>query len=124
MYVKEVMKPAITIDEDVSLEKLSELLHKQEISSLIYMKGSKIKGIITEDDIIENYGKGVRASQIMEKQVVTITTDTTIQGAARKMEKHKVSVLPVLENDKLVGIVSAKDLLPALREGGDEFILD
>ena len=50
----------------------------------------------------------------MEKKVITIESNEKIERAARLMEKKKLKRLPVVDNDKLVGIVARADIIRAL----------
>jgi CBS domain-containing protein len=60
------------------------------------------------------------AAGLMSRPAVTIGPDATVAAAARLMEKHLVKRLPVVENDRLVGIVSRRDLLSTyLRPDGE-----
>jgi CBS domain-containing protein len=54
---------------------------------------------------------GEKAADVMKKNVLTITPDSTIHNAARIMLENKVNALPVLENDELIGILTSSDLL-------------
>ncbi len=53
----------------------------------------------------------MKISKILTKDVVTIGPDTTVQEVARLMIKHELVGIPVVENDKLLGIVTEGDLI-------------
>ena len=56
MKVKELMKKALVVDRDVSLQEAADIMSKKGIGSLLYVDGeNKIKGIITEGDLIKNF---------------------------------------------------------------------
>ena len=56
----------------------------------------------------------VVVSMIMVKTVVTVPTSTTIERAALIMQQHRISSLPVMENDELVGIITSTDVMGVL----------
>lgn len=59
----------------------------------------------------------VKVSQVMTKKPITTTAETPVSSAAALMVKHKVGCLPVVDNNKLVGIVTQTDLLNYLAFG-------
>jgi len=58
----------------------------------------------------------VKISQLMTKKPITVNPDTTISAAAALLVKHKVGCLPVVEDSKLVGIVTQTDFLNYLAQ--------
>jgi CBS domain-containing protein len=63
-------------------------------------------------DFVHDYGRKV--SDVMTPDPVTITEDTSLDAVAGMMESHKVKRLPVMRGDRLVGIVTRADFLPAI----------
>jgi CBS domain-containing protein len=145
MKIKEIMtKEVVSVKPtDSALEALG-LLFKREISGLpVIDEQARLVGMFTEKDILEhilpsyigNVGKfiyeenpkstrkkfgvlnTVKVSQIMRKQVVSVTEDTTLCEAARIMLTQKTRRLPVLDkNGKVAGIVARGDVLKAFAE--------
>ncbi|MEM5883030.1 MAG: CBS domain-containing protein, partial [Candidatus Aenigmatarchaeota archaeon] len=58
----------------------------------------------------------VKVKDVMTKEVITISPEASLIEAASLMEKNDVNRLPVIENDKLVGIIAREDLIKALIE--------
>jgi acetoin utilization protein AcuB len=58
--------------------------------------------------------KQLTVDMIMRKKIVTISPDTTIERAASVMQQERISALPVIENDKLVGIITTTDVMGVL----------
>ena len=87
------------------------------VSSLVVTEGNKVKGIVTRSDFIERVvARGIDSSsitigQIMTKKVKTIRATANIMEALRLMKFHRLSQLPVLEGNKLVGIIALRDAL-------------
>ncbi len=104
------ISPQATIHECVV--KLNEL----GIGALIVMDGEKLKGIISERDLIRKLlaRKGdpstVKVAEIMTSQLITVTPSNTVQEAIRIITGSRIRHLPVLEEDKLVGMISIGDL--------------
>ena len=71
----------------------------------------------------EKIGK-IRVSEVMEKKVVTISPQDTIETAASMMVRHRINRLPVLEGEKLVGIVTRGDIIAGLGMGASEVEAD
>jgi len=123
MLVKEIMKKAMAIDKDMTLEEASRLLSSKKISSLIIMKNHKIYGIITEEDIIKNYGNKSKIFDIMHKNVISVSINTELKDAVSLIKSKKISILPVVDKGNLVGVISANDLLGKYDDSGD-FLFD
>ncbi|MDR0912547.1 MAG: CBS domain-containing protein [Methanobrevibacter sp.] len=104
-----------------------EKLMKKKISSLpVVDDENKIIGIITASDlghnlILDNYNLGTKVKSVMVKEVKTIDIDSTLQDAVNKMgedsnENGIINQLPVVDDGKLLGILSDGDILRALKE--------
>ena len=119
MQVVEIMIKAVkTIRVEDSVKDAAELMKKNDIGALIVLDGSgSIVGITTERDIIMDVvaeGKDPEKTtmeQVMSKKVITIGADNTLEEAADLMTEHDIRRLPVIHGGKLVGIVSASDLI-------------
>jgi CBS domain-containing protein len=112
MKVKDVMNKAIVIDHDVDLKEAAKIMSDRNIGSLIVLKDNKISGILTERDIIKNIsslGKNINA--IMSKNVFTVDHNESLENAAILMKENKIKRLPVVDNARLVGIITATDII-------------
>lgn len=125
MKVKEIMNKVIAIDSDISLKEAAKIMSKKNIGSLVVLKGSKVVGIITEKDIIDNVSNlNKKVYSVMKKNVYVIEADSTLEEAARIMAQKKVRRLPVVENGKLVGIITSTDLIANSEEIEENFFID
>ncbi|NIM46620.1 MAG: CBS domain-containing protein [Candidatus Aenigmarchaeota archaeon] len=119
MLVKEIMTTAVkTIRPEDTVKKLAEGMVKYKIGSLVVVSGSgEVVGIATERDVIEHViilGKSpeeVRVQEVMTKDMITINPSNTLEEAADIMVHHEIKKLPVIEGGRLVGIVTATDLI-------------
>jgi len=119
--VRSVMsKPVITIEENTSAHDAAALMTKKGVGSIVVTQKGKPVGIVTERDMLERVvAKGLDASkvqikEIMSKSLITIKGNLPIIEAIRLMQKKRIRRLLVIENKKLVGIVTQRDLLRAL----------
>ena len=106
-----------TIDPDATvLDALAEMAEK-DVGSLVVMDGEKLVGIITERHYSRNVIlKGKRSAttfvkDIMEQNVVHVRPDQSVELCMALMTEKRVRHLPVVEGDKVIGIVSIGDLL-------------
>lgn len=125
MQVKEVMNKAIVIDHDISIKEAAKIMSNRNIGSLIVLRKDKIAGIITERDIMKNIsslGKGV--SSVMSKNVITLNHNESLDNASLIMTENKVKRLPVTEGDRLVGIITATDVIANSDVLNEDFFFD
>jgi len=119
MLVKEIMTTDVkTIRPEDTVKKLAEEMVENKIGSLVVISGSGgVVGIATERDIIEDVvllGKSpeeIKVQDVMTKDLITINPSNTLEEAADVMVNHKIKKLPVIEGGRLVGIVTATDLI-------------
>jgi len=111
MLVKAIMKKPKVIDKDITLDKAAEIISSHKISSLIIMNGTKIAGLLTEEDIIKNFGRDINIFKIMRKKIVVVSPEDSTEKAIELIKDHDQEVLPVVDKGNLVGVVSATDLL-------------
>ncbi len=119
MFVKEIMTTDVkTIRPEDNIKRLAEMMVKNKIGSLVVVEGSgEVVGIATERDIIEDVillGKSpeeVKVRDVMTKDIITVNPGDTLEEAAEVMVNHKIKKLPVIDKGRLVGIVTATDLI-------------
>ncbi len=122
--VAEIMVTDIkTVYEKDNVQKAIDLMARYSISGLLVVNEKKYpQGIITEGDIIKKiFHKNKDAHKqivkdIMTPHLFTITPDQNIGETAEQMNRHNISKLPVVENNKLIGYVTKSDLLEKLNE--------
>jgi CBS domain-containing protein len=108
--------PVTTVRTSDPLSVAAKKMVKQNIGSVVVVEGKEPAGIITERDITRQVIKGGSilrkpAKKIMSKLDTTASPNTTIQQAFELMLENRVRRLPVIEQRKLVGIVTEKDLM-------------
>ena len=126
MYVKEFMHTnIITVCGKIPLVEAQKVMENHHIRRLPVTHKSKLVGIVTLDRMTETIKHPgvyidewdfaaalakIKVEDVMERNVITVTPDTSIEDAVTMGQKHRVGTLPVLEGEKLVGIITTTDL--------------
>jgi len=106
-----------SIDPDTMVFDAIQLMADKNIGALLVTEASKLVGILTERDYTRKVAlKGKSSKQtpvkeILSGQVIHVSPDHTIEECLRLMTDHRVRHLPVLEADRIVGIISIGDLV-------------
>jgi acetoin utilization protein AcuB len=133
MYAGRIMHTdLITISPETSLSDAQTLIDKHSIDHLLVTDNNKkLIGILSDRDLKQYWASPatslsthelnyllakVTVDMIMIKTVVTVSTATTIERAALVMQQHRISALPVIENDELAGIITSTDVMDILLE--------
>lgn len=118
ILVREAMTKTVkTVSGDIPVSEAAKTMEKNNIGSVVIVKGKSPVGIVTERDItyrvvaLDKKPSTVKVSKIMSKSVRTIGPNTTITEASKIMAKHNIRRLPVTEGKKLVGIITNKDIV-------------
>ena len=126
MIVKDVMKKnVISVEPETTVTEAKELMNKNNISKLPVIKGGKLAGIITKNDLLQagpslattldmyeiSYLLSkLNVKKIMTAEVVTASPDDVVEEAARVMVEKQIGCLPVVKNGVVVGIITENDL--------------
>lgn len=131
MYVGWHMKTnLVTVSPDTPVLKAREIMDSKKISHLPVTDGrARLLGIVTDRDLKEAWAspastlsvyeltyvlQKLKVEAIMTKKVLTATPDMTIERAASLLHAHRIGALPVIQNDKVVGIITSTDLMEVL----------
>lgn len=118
-----------TIHPDATVFDALAKMAERDIGSLVVMDGEKLIGIITERHYSRNVilkGKTSPATlvrDIMEKNVIRVRPDQSVEQCMALMTDNRVRHLPVLEGKKVIGIISIGDLLKSIISK-QEFVID
>jgi CBS domain-containing protein len=120
--VRDIMtRNVVMIDYDKTAIEAAKIMTEKGISSLFVVRENNPVGIVTERDFIKKVcARGLPVAQvkmgdIMSKIVTTAEPDTPIEVAVQRMVNHKIRRLPIMDNGKLVGIITVTDLAKHLR---------
>jgi CBS domain-containing protein len=117
-------KPAMTINADAKLTNAAQKMVAEKVGSLLVNNANQATiGIITERDILRFCAEQAdklaitAVSEVMTQDLVVATLETTVDEAQVLMTEHRFRHLPVMDGNKVVGIISIGDLVKArLRE--------
>jgi CBS domain-containing protein len=109
-------KPLITIDGEASAQDAIKLMVEKDIGALVVTGKGEPVGIVTERDLLkkccpEASCKEIKVREIMSSPLITIDADTPIGVATETMIDKKIRRLLVTEGEKIIGIVTQKDLM-------------
>ncbi len=116
MKVKQIMTTDVsTVAPTDTVTKAASLMGQLDVGSIPVIDNSRVVGIITDRDIVLRgvaNGKGANQhiSEVMTTNVKFATPDMDVHTVADIMAENQIRRLPVVENDKLVGIVAIGDL--------------
>lgn len=125
MKVKDVMtKDVIFVDKDIDLRHVLNLMKKHEITKIPVVEEKKLIGVITDNMIAYKLGskrkRGVpasrlHASSVTDKNIEIASPDTDIKEILKKVGEPGPTILNVVINDTLVGVLTKADLLPLVK---------
>ena len=118
ILVREVMssRPR-TGGTDMTVKEAAALMLREGVGSLIILEEGEPVGILTERDILYKVVAGgkvpsrTNVDKVMSSPVITISPDSSIDIAAKRMSDLHLRRLPVVESDKLIGMLTEKDIL-------------
>ena len=116
--IADIMVPApIVVEVPGSRSDAINIMVRNKLTGLPVVRASdgKLMGIVSRRDIFRKFDED-QLSLIMKKGCITITPDTTVEEAARIFSTQRIHRLPVVEDGKLVGIVTPTDLLAIVKD--------
>ena len=112
MKISEIMNKVVIINSDITLKKAASIMSSRGIGCLTFLKDKKIKGIITERDILKNISNPKsKVSSVMTIKVIVVDASEDLEEAISIMANHKIKKVLVVEGEKLVGIVTSTDII-------------
>ena len=134
MYVGRIMHTdLVTVTQDTTLVQARDIINEKQIKHLLVVdKKEALIGIISDRDLKQSWASPATAlsahelnyllvkltvDMIMVKKIITIQPGTTIERAAQIMQENRISAIPVIEDKKLVGIITTTDVMEVLLVG-------
>jgi len=136
IFVKDVMKPAITVPEDMKIIEMLDFIDKRKFSILLVVdKDNVLIGFVSEQDLIKlvkpeplspiagsvwfdtiEKSQGSRTvKEIMDTKIISISPNDTIDSALKMMNNYRVRVLPVIDSEnKILGVIRLRDIFEKL----------
>lgn len=121
-----MQSPVIAATPLASLRDVATQLVSNEFSGMpVAASDGRVIGVITESDIVRTLIEGKRlenltAGEVMTGPPITVDVETEIEQVMKRLEDNRIVRVPVTDQDKLVGIISRRDVIRAILE--PEFI--
>ena len=106
-----------SITPELTVYEAIKLMSEKNIGALLVVSGGKLVGVVTERDYTRKIAlqgkksKETPVAEILSSRIVSVTPQHTVEECMKLMTEHRVRHLPVLENEKVTGIVSIGDLV-------------
>jgi acetoin utilization protein AcuB len=118
MRVSEIMsQELVTITPDKRVGQALQLMQKHQIRHLPVLQGGRMVGWITSRDLREvllaSMLEKIMVADVMIKAPLSVTADTGVEEAARLILEHKIGGMPVMEGNRLVGVITMLDVIRA-----------
>jgi CBS domain-containing protein len=148
-YIKDIMSEnVVAIEENETIQTLVNILAKNDISAVpVVDRNGYISGVVSISDVVKNTSSlefyrasflnplilkidqsksifKLPVSSIMTNKLFSLPPNATVSEMAKIMYENKIHRLLVIENKKLIGIVSTFDLLKLIATSDDDFIVD
>lgn len=111
-----------TISPEATVLEAISLMANKGIGAVVVTDQDKVVGILSERDytrkimLMERTSKETSVSEIMTAKVLTVTKSTSVEDCLGLMTDRHLRHLPVVENDRLIGLISIGDLVKAVME--------
>ncbi len=129
MQVRDLMtRDPITVPPETSITEARALMARERIRHLLVAEGQRLLGIVTDRDIRLNLPspatslsvweinyllQRLTVKEVMTRTLITVDPDRPVAEAARLMLEHKIGALPVLDGERIAGILTETDLVRA-----------
>lgn len=110
----------ITINESATITEAAKLMVNKHVKSLLVTKNNKPIAIVTENSLIKGAlnksPNKVKIKDVMSKKFLIVNANTSYSYIIKKLREEKIKRFPVVENDKLIGIITETDIVDATRD--------
>jgi acetoin utilization protein AcuB len=118
MLVGQIMSTGIvTISPDKRVGQALKLMQKHQIRHVPVMEKNRMVGWITSRDLREillaSMLEDIKVGDVMVQAPISVTPNTDVEEAARLIHEHKIGGMPVVEGDRLMGVITMQDLISA-----------
>jgi CBS domain-containing protein len=132
LTVRDLMTPnPTTLDRNETLDLPDSIMNLGRVRHMPVVEDGKVVGVLSQRDLFRSalivalgfgrkttsaFIKTIRVKEVMSQNVIIIAPDANVKEAARVMIEKKIGCLPVVENDKLVGLITETDILRYVTE--------
>jgi CBS domain-containing protein len=109
-----------SIGPDASVYEALQLLAEKNVGALVVIEDEKVCGIVSERDyarkiiLHDRDSRSTKVSEIMTAKVLTVAPDQSVAECMTTMTEHYIRHLPVVDGDRLVGVISVGDVVKAV----------
>ena len=121
--IRDVMeKKIVTIEKEQTVSNAAQLMKEKDISFLVIIENDEPIGVLSERDFVQKFctdykkSDSTKISEIMSYKFRWVEPTTEIETAVQKMLNNNIRRLLVLDNKKLVGVITQTDLVSYLRD--------
>lgn len=120
MTIADVMtKSVISVDASITVNEAAKMMEDSKVGAVIVMENNTPVGIVTDRDfavkiVAHAYQITTPVKQIMSSPLFSINSDESVRTAADLMHDRGIRKLPVIDNEKVVGMITATDLVNLL----------
>ena len=126
--IRDIMeKDVITIENDKTAQDAAKIIAEKDISFLVIMNDGSPQGVLSESDFVrkvaaeDKKATEIKISEIMSYKFRSVGPTTTIEDAIQKMLNNNIRRLIIIDDEKLVGVITQTDLASYLR---DQLLVD
>jgi len=118
--INNFMTPNVkSIQSSISIREATKLMYEQHLPSLLVEENHKMVGVITYADIalalaIFDHKPTTQIKEVMSSPIISVTSDNSILKAVELMLEKRIHKIPIIDNEKIQGIISATDLMTIL----------
>ena len=124
-FVKDIMKKyVVSIDSAMTVKDAATMMDDANVGCVVITRGNAPIGILTERDFVkrvvsQEMDLATPLADVMSFPLITVDCDDTVWEAAEIMKKNKIHKAPVEEQGKLIGIITATDIVKICSMGSD-----
>ena len=126
--IRDIMeKDVITIENNKTAQDAAKIIAEKDISFLVIMNEGSPQGVLSESDFVrkiaaeDKKASEIKISEIMSYKFRSVEPTTTIEDAIQKMLNNNIRRLIIIDDEKLVGVITQTDLASYLR---DQLLVD
>ena len=122
-------KSVISVDASLTINEAAKMMEDAKVGAVIVMENNLPVGIVTDRDfsvkvVSHAYQITAPVKQIMSSPLISINSDETVRMAADLMHDRRIRKLPVIDDGKIVGIITATDIVNLLAVSVEEDMRD
>jgi len=117
-----------SVSPDASIEDCLKLMSEKKIGSVLVLQDEKVIGIFSERDyawrgILKGNDEHTPVKKVMTEKVYYVSPEQSVETCMAQMSDKHIRHLPVIENDKLVGVISIGDVVTSLLQDKESLII-